>query len=206
MGSGAVGAHAVHAATRYGDPELRSALVRGGVPGVEVTVIDFDLTWNEPYMLERLERTDILIDATQRSDQSRPVVPNEWIAALPFHAVLLDLAADPYNFATDPPRVKGIEGIPQGSLETWLFHPDHPAYSSLDPRVATMQRRMALSCDAWPGLEPRACMEVYSRQILPVLRVLIDTPAERLDPDRGQLYERAVARSEVSRWQPSVAA
>ncbi len=203
MGSGAVGGHAVRASTRYGDLDLRDAMVSGGMPGVEVTVVDFDLTWNESYMLDRLERSDILIDATQRQDTSRPVVPNDWIAVLPFHTVLLDLSADPYDLDADPPKVKGMEGVPPGSLETWLFHPDHPAYDRLDPRVESTHRRMALSCDAWPGISPKECMEVYSREIQPVLRVLLETPADRLDPDHGRLYERAVARAEVSRWHAS---
>jgi alanine dehydrogenase len=199
LGAGAVGAHAVRAATRYGDTALRDVMVEGGVPGVEVTVLDFDLTWNEPYMLDRLERTDMLVDATQRPDPTRPVVPNDWIAVMPLHAVLLDLSADPYDLTVDPPKIKGIEGIPHGSLATWLFHPDHPAYDLLDPRIRSEQRRMTLSCNAWPGLEPRSCMEVYSRQVQPVLRVLLETPIERLDADDGP-YERSVARAEVSRW------
>ncbi len=200
LGAGAVGAHAVRAATRYGDPALRGVMVEGGVPGVEVTVLDFDLTWNEPYMLDRLERTDLLVDATQRPDPSRPVIPNDWIAVMPLHAVLLDLSADPYDLAADPPKVKGIEGIPHGNLEAWLFHPDHAAYDLLDPRICSEQRRMALSCNAWPGLQPRECMGVYSRQIQPVLQILLEAPVERLDAREGQPYERAVARAEVSRW------
>lgn len=203
LGAGAVGAHAVRAATRYGDPELRDLMVRGGIPGVEVTVVDFDLTWNEPYMLDRLERTDLLIDATLRPEPSTPAIPNDWIAGMPLHAVLLDLAADPYDFTTDPPKVKGIEGIPTGSLETWLFEPDHPAYDRLDPHVASEFRRMALSCNAWPGLQPQGCMEVYGLQLEPVLRTLLETPIGRLDADEGRLYERAVARAEVSRWRAS---
>jgi alanine dehydrogenase len=66
LGAGAVGAHAIRAATRYGDPRLREEMAARRVPGVEVTVVDFDLTWHENYMLTRLEQTDLLIDATQR--------------------------------------------------------------------------------------------------------------------------------------------
>jgi len=98
LGAGAVGGHAVKAATRYGDPRLREELFSRRVPGVEVTVADFDLTWHEDYMASRLALTDLLIDATQRLDYSRPVVPNDWIAEMPPDAVLLDLAADTYDF------------------------------------------------------------------------------------------------------------
>ncbi len=82
LGSGAVGSHAVRAATRYGDPDIREALVAKDVPGVEVTVVDFDLTRHEDYMFGRLGSTDLLIDATQRRDASCPVIPNRWLSAL----------------------------------------------------------------------------------------------------------------------------
>ena len=57
LGAGAVGSYAIRAATRYGDPKLREDLAAANVPGVEVTVVDFDLTWHEDYMLTRLEQT-----------------------------------------------------------------------------------------------------------------------------------------------------
>ena len=66
LGSGALGAHAMHAATRYGNHDVRNALHRAGVPGVEVAVIDHDLSWHEEYMLGRLHASDLLMDATMR--------------------------------------------------------------------------------------------------------------------------------------------
>lgn len=200
LGAGAVGAHAVRASTRYGDPVLREELAAKGVPGVEVTVVDHDLTRHEDYMLDRLERTDLLIDATQRPDPSRVVVPNRWLAALPPDAVILDLSVDPYDTGHDPPLVKGIEGIPHGDLDGWVFRPDDPAYDAIDPVIDSTNRRLALSCHAWPGLRPRDCMEVYSRQIEPVLRLLLTKPADEWDESDGSPYERAVARGEMQRW------
>ena len=200
LGSGAVGGHAIHAATRYGDPRLREALVASNVPGVEVTVVDFDLTWHEDYMLARLETTDLLIDATQRLDPSRPVVPNEWIAALAPDAVILDLAADPYDLDASPPVVKGIEGVPHGDLDRWVFPVDHPAWDALDPRVDATNRRLALSCYSWPGLDPVESMRAYGAQLEPVLRVILEKPPGSWDLDGPDHEERAVARAEVSRW------
>ena len=97
-----MGGWAVLAATRYGDPELREELVASNVPGVEVTVVDFDLTWHEDYMLGRLERTDLLIDATKRATRA---VRSSRTRGSPRSrdAVLLDLAADPYDL-TVPTR------------------------------------------------------------------------------------------------------
>jgi alanine dehydrogenase len=200
LGAGGVGGHAVRAATRYGDHDLREELVARNVPGVEVVVADFDLTWHEDYMLERFERTDLLIDATQRRDASVPVVPNAWLAALPPDAVLLDLAADPYELAADPPRVKGIEGIPHGDLDQWVFPPDDAAWDRVGAGVSTAERRIALSCYSWPGLEPDACMAIYGEQLEPVVALLLSTPVDRLDPASPSHLERAVARAETSRW------
>jgi alanine dehydrogenase len=203
LGSGAVGGHAAHAAIRYGDVRTRQRLAAKGVPGVELTMIDYELTSDERYMLTRLENTDLLIDATMRKDPSRPVIVNEWIGSLPAHAVILDLSVDPYDFTLSPPEVKGIEGIPEGNLDQYIFAPDDPAYARIDPRIQTRERRTALSCYSWPGLDPKQCMEVYGKQIEPVLRAIVETGLERLDPETGPYYERATARADVARWSES---
>lgn len=200
LGAGAVGAHAIRAATRYGDPQLREEMAARRVPGVEVTVADFDLTGHENYMLTRLEQTDLLIDATQREDPTRVIVPNDWVAALPQDAVILDLSVDPYDVSVDPPKVKGIEGIPEGDLDQYVFPPDDPAYDRVPRPIRTKNRRIALACYSWPGLQPRQCMEVYGGQIEPVMRVLLERSIDELDRQHGSYYERAVARAEVSRW------
>ena len=200
LGSGAVGSHAVRAASRYGDPELRDALFRGGVKGVEVRVVDYDLTGHEAYMRSLLSTTDLLVDATQRLDSTRHVIPNGWLADMPGHAVLLDLSVDPYDFSVTPPIVKGIEGIPQGSLDQFVFYPDDSAYEDLDERILTEHRRVALSCYSWPGLHPRACMEVYCAQLEPFLGVLLNQPANEWDVNSTSVYERALARAELGRW------
>jgi alanine dehydrogenase len=200
LGAGRVAGHAVRAATRYGDPALREEMVARNVPGVEVTVVDFDLTWHEDYMLQRLEGTDLLIDATMRRDVTLPVVPNGWIAALPEDAVLLDLTADPYDFSVDPPRTKAIEGMPHGDLDRWLFDAADVAWDALDRRVPTVNRRTALSCYSWPGLQPRSCMERYGAQLEPILGLVLAKPVERWDPEHGTHLERAIAHAETSRW------
>lgn len=200
LGGGAVGAHAVRAAVAYGDRTLRARLSARGVAGVEVQVIDYELTEREGYMCKLLAMCDVIVDATQRRDTSRPVIPNSWLAYTPPHAVLVDLAVDPYDFARTPPQVKGIEGIPEGNLDQYLFKADDGAYDRLDPRVDTRQRRSAVSCYSWPGIEPEQCMEVYGKQVEPLLRVLFERELSELDADTGTYFERAVARAELRRW------
>ena len=200
LGGGAVGGHAVRAAVAYGDRAMRARLTARGVAGVEVTVVDYDLADRVDYMAELLARSDLIVDATQRRDTTRPVIPNRWLGAVPEHAVLVDLAVDPYDFTQVPPHVKGIEGIPEGNLDQHVFRTEDAAWAKLDPRVDTRQRRTALSCYSWPGIEPRDCMEVYGKQVEPLLRVLFERELDALDESEGTYFERAVARAELNRW------
>lgn len=200
LGAGALGSHVVPAATRYGDQALWGWLASAGIPGVQLTVVDYDVTRVRDVMLEILSRTDLLIDATQRPDASQPVIPNEWIGHMPQHAVLLDLAADPYNCTSAPRAVKAIEGMPHGNLDQYVFAPDDPAFDAIPGCIDTTHRRTSVSCYSWPGIHPRECMEVYGRQILPILRALIESGGvQRIDP-RGDPRHRAVARAMLSCW------
>jgi alanine dehydrogenase len=97
--------------------------------------------------------------------------------------------------------MKGIEGVPEGNLDQYVFPTDDPAYQRLPEKVGTRNRRVALACYSWPGLRPRDCMEVYGGQVEPVLRVIFEKPVDDWDEVNGAYYERAVARAEVMRWQ-----
>lgn len=200
LGAGAVGSHVMQAAVRYADDHLRRRLAGLGVPGVQVTTLDYDLTARQDWLAEALARTDLLVDATQRPDPTRAVIPNAWLASLPAHAVLLDLSVDPYNCDAVPPQVKGLEGIPQGNLDQYVFAPDDPAYDRLPACVSALHRRHAVSCYSWPGVHPQACMEIYGRQLRPLMRTLIEKGGvEQVNP-YGRFFERALARARLSRW------
>ncbi|UCH59019.1 MAG: hypothetical protein JSV61_12485 [Anaerolineales bacterium] len=201
MGAGAVGSHVVQSAIRYGDDRQRARLVNAGIPGVLLTVVDYDITPHERFMRPILEQTDVLIDATQRPDPSLPVIPNAWIRYLPEHAILLDLSVDPYDCDGDSPIVKGIEGIPQGNLDQYIFAPDDPAFDNLPDCVSSANRRYTVSCYSWPGIYPRKCMDVYGRQIGPILRVLIEKGGISQIHPHGGFFQRAISRALLSRWQ-----
>jgi alanine dehydrogenase len=200
MGAGAVGLQVVQAAIRYGNPAVWQDMARRQVPGVQVTVVDYDTTPYPAIMRDILSRTDILVDATQRPDPGQVVVPNEWIGDMPEHAVLVDLSVDPYRCDESPISLKGIEGIPQGNLDQYIFSPTDPAYELLPECVASTHRRYTVSCYSWPGIHPKDCMDHYGDQLRPILRILIERGG--LDNIRrdGRFFERAITRARLSTW------
>jgi alanine dehydrogenase len=201
LGAGAVGMYAIQAAVRYGNEPFWKKMASEGVTGVQVTVVEYDTTNHASIMMQILKYTDLLIDATQRPDPSRPVIPNDWIGVMRPHAVLLDLSVDPYFCTGDGPQiVKGIEGIPQGNLDQYVFSPDDPAWESLPECIGNRNRRWAVSCYSWPGVRPRDCMEVYGKQMAPLLQTILEAGGvANVRPD-GSYFDRAVSRAVLSTW------
>jgi alanine dehydrogenase len=119
---------------------------------------------------------------------------------MPSHAVLLDLSVDPYDCDGNELIVKGIEGIPQGNLDQYIFRPDDPAYEHVPECVQAKNRRFTVSCYSWPGIHPVECMRVYGRQLRPLLRTLIEKGGTQNIEARGRFFERALSRAMLSRW------
>jgi alanine dehydrogenase len=200
MGAGRVGRHAVAFATKYGDDARNDAFARMGLPGVEVVTLGRNLTGDAAYLRGRLALTDVLVDATARRDPSTPLVPNDWIALLPEHAVICDLAVDPYLLDAEPRIVRGIEGIPQGDLDQWEFAPDDPAWELLPPEIPTTERRTVVSCYSWPGVRPEPCMHVYGSQLAPLLELLVIAGGLDGIHPQGSYFERALWRGSLRGW------
>jgi alanine dehydrogenase len=195
MGAGRIGRQAVEAATKYGSLDRNAAFERAGLAGVEVVTIGRNLTGHAAYLQERLSVTDLLVDATQRTDASTPIVRNAWLAGMPDHAVVCDLVVDPYLLEAEPRVVRGIEGIPQGDLDRWELDPTDPAWDAVPASVPHAARRTVVSCYSWPGVRPEACMRVYGAQLAPVLETLVTAGGlDGIRPD-GSIGERAVWRA-----------
>lgn len=205
LGTGMVGKPAVDAAVHLGNIERNNKHIERGGPGAVCQAVGRNMTGHEDEMIHLLQKTDILIDATQRRNPSKPVIPNEWIQFMPEHAILLDLSVDPYIPQTDPPVVRGIEGIPKGNLDKYVFQPDDPDWEeTIAPGVPTEHRRIAVTCYSWPGFHPEACMMHYGQQLNPMIPVLFDKGYDCLSLD-GEYFERAIYRATLKAWEDQVA-
>lgn len=65
-------------------------------------------------------------------------------------------------------------GIPQGNLDRYAFDVDVPAWELLPPEVPTDNRRAVVSCYSWPGVHPKRCMELYGKELAPLLEMLVE--------------------------------
>jgi len=195
LGAGALGAHTVKAAVHYGSIPLHERLARENVPGVIVTAVDYDITNHANIMRDLLSRTDILVDASARVDTTRAIIPNKWLAYLPDHAVVLDLSVDPYQQNRGNNYTKGIEGIPQGNLDQFIFPPDDPIYASIPSFVRKEHRRNVVSCYSWPGIHPKNCMRIYGQQLHPIMRMLFSRGGLSGINPNGRFFERAIGRA-----------
>jgi len=194
IGTGMVGKHAIDAATKLGNVERNNDHIASNGPGAVAVSIGRNISSNAATMESLFRRADILVDATQRRKPSRPVVPNDWIAWLPEHAVLVDLSVDPYTLNADPPIVRGIEGIPQGNLDQYVFPPDDPKWDELVPEtIPSKHRRTAVTCYSWPGVHPEACMRHYAKQLRPLMYHLFKKGYDGISI-HGDYFERALYR------------
>jgi len=197
IGTGEVGKHAVDAASKLGRRERNRLHIEQSGAGVIVRVVGRNITNQPDQIIKLLADTDMVVDATQRANPSKPIIRNAWLSHLPAHAIIVDLSVDPYSLDTHPPVVKGIEGIPQGNLDKYVFEKDDPDWEQTIPAdIPTENRRLTVSCYSWPGIHPEACMRHYGHQIRRLMRVLSEKNYQTLSSD-GLYFERALYKARV---------
>ena len=200
LGTGMVGKHAVDAAVHLGNIERNNHHLALNGPGAVCNAVGRNLTYHLDEMIPLLEEVDILIDATQRRNPSQPVIPNDLIQYLPAHAILVDLSVDPYIPEAHPPVVRGIEGIPRGNLDKYIFQPEDPDWEdTIVEGVPTEHRRTAVTCYSWPGFHPEACMTHYAQQLHPLMPVIFEKGYDGKSLEGGY-FERALYRSTLKAW------
>ena len=200
LGTGMVGKYAVEAASKLGNIERNNQHIQNGGPGVVVAAVGRNVSSNPAQMEKLFRQSDILVDATYRREPTQPLVPNDWLAWLPEHAVIADLAVDPYTLDAEPPVVRGIEGIPQGDLDKYTFMPDDPDWDDTVPEsIPSKNRRAVVSCYSWPGIHPEACMHHYGFQLEPLMKTLIRKGYDHLSLE-GDYFERALYRATLKAW------
>lgn len=159
-----------------------------------VTVVGRSVTQDTSITNSLLRNTDVLVDASKRHKTHISIISNEQLGLLPQDALIMDLSADDYDTNVSPIQIKGIEGIPTGNLDQYLFAPDDPAYEKIPPGVRTTNRRTLISCNAWPGIDPIRCLNRYELQLDPFIRLLASNNIDfALSSDNP--YERALARA-----------
>ena len=200
LGTGMVGKHAIEAATKLGNVERNNDHIASNGPGAVALSIGRNIASNASTMKDLMGQADILVDSTQRRNSSKPVVPNDWIAWLPKHAAIVDLAVDPYTLDANPPVVRGVEGIPQGGLDQYVFPADDPKWDSMIPAsIPSKNRRATVTCYSWPGVHPEACMRHYAQQLTPFMEVLFEKGYDDLSLEGGY-FERALYRATLKAW------
>ncbi len=197
MGTGMVGKHAVEAATKLGELERNTRHIEQGGQGSIALCLGRNISSDPQAMQALMQQADVLVDATQRRDPSLPAVPNAWLAWLPEHAVVVDLAVDPYLLDNHPPVVRGVEGIPQGNLDKYVFYPDDPVWDEHVPAsISSENRRVTVTCYSWPGTHPEACMDHYGRQMTLLMETLLTLGYDQLSLEGGY-FERALFRAKL---------
>jgi alanine dehydrogenase len=97
--------------------------------------------------------------------------------------------------------VRGIEGIPKGDLDQFVFQPDDPHWEdTVAPGVPTEHRRTTVTCYSWPGFHPEACMTHYGQQLNPMMPVLFAKGYDDLSV-KGSYFERALYRATLRGWE-----
>ncbi|WP_125152940.1 alanine dehydrogenase [Clostridium rectalis] len=197
IGMGMVGLYAAKSAGKYGNLELNKKMNQLGTKGITVTMLPRSITKDRHELIKILKNTDILIDASTRDNSSKYIISNSLLAQLKPHSIILDLTADPYLIDTDPIQVKAIEGIPTGTLDKPVIYINDSIYNTIPEGVNKENKRIVVSCNAWPGIKPKECMQLYGIQLLPIIQQVIKLNKKDFKCSSDDYFTRAIYRGTI---------
>jgi len=166
------------------------------IPGVVIRLLPRTITYSDELMIPILKETDILVDASKRVDLSKCIIKNELLGYLPSHSIILDITADRYDIG----QVKPIEGTVVGSLSKLVIYPDDELYNTLPKNIESKNRRITVSCDAWPGVTPKESILHYERLIKNFLEIMLTKDTDEIDKNSDNYFERALYRGTLDHF------
>ena len=184
VGVGSVAQNCAKSFEILGDEEFLGK----NIPGVVIKLLPRTITYSDKLMIPILKETDILVDASKRQDLSECIIKNELLGYLPEHSIILDITADRYDIG----QVKPIEGTVVGSLQKMVIYPDDELYHSIPENINSQNRRINVSCDAWPGVTPKESIIHYEVLLKNYLEVLLNKDTDSIEKNSDNYFERAL--------------
>lgn len=204
MGMGRVGLTAARMAGKYGNNKENEGILKEKSKGVLVNMLPRNITDDKKHMIKILTKTDILVDATTRNDATKYIVSNELLGYLKEHSIVLDLTSDPYLTDVFPFQVKAVEGIPHGTLDKIVIYPDDIEYSAVPKCIEVINQRTVVSCNAWPGVNPKGNMDLYGKQLIYVIQNLIGYSKVDFNLNNNDYFNRAIYRGTIECFEESL--
>ncbi|MBQ1471191.1 MAG: hypothetical protein IIZ34_02395 [Eubacterium sp.] len=199
MGVGGVGQNAIRSLEILSDREFLGKEASGILPIICTRTI----TGHPEVFRDIIKECYLVVDATQRKDETQYVMTNEQIGLLPEEAVIVDICADRYDFLVDPPLVKGMEGTLTGNNEHFLIGTDDPRYDEIPPVVSTKHRRVTVSSNAWPGMDVERSCQVYYELMKNYVGLILEKGYDNFHEDSDSLFERGLWRSTLTHFRAS---
>jgi alanine dehydrogenase len=204
MGMGRVGLTAARLAGKYANNKANEDIFQEKTKGVLVNMLARNITNDKKEMIKILKKTDILVDATTRDDATKYIVSNELLGHLKEHSIILDLTADPYLTDANSVQIKAVEGIPPGTLDKVVIYPNDDVYSTIPRCLKSLNQRTVVSCNAWPGVTPKPCMDLYGKQLIYIVQNLIGYSAEDFHLYSDDYFNRSIYRGTIECFEESL--
>ncbi len=116
----------------------------------------------------------------------------------------MDLTSDPYLTDIYPPQVKAIEGIPHGTLDKIVIYPGDDVYNTVPEWLKSLNQRTVVSCNAWPGVNPKGCMDLYGKQLIYIVQNLIGYSTSDFNLYNNDYFNRAIYRGTIECFEESL--